>query len=276
MSRSSCRDRSRSGRSSRSASSGARTNEPPPRPRRVSTRPIVRSVASASRSVTVETPSCPASWLSAGRRSPSSSRPSRIASASRRVTVSARPPVSSGVNKVRARTVVSAGGATNAPSRGPGCARLCMYLTQTSDPVGYRNRRSPGRGSRTGSFMHDEGHGWARRRWAGRKQRRPARALCRPARGQPARDGAGSEREAGQRRARGPADRRAPHVRAARRGRRRRPRHRRGRVLHDARPVRLGQDDAAAADRRLRAPRRGHDRARPGSTSRASPRTPAT
>jgi hypothetical protein len=33
----------------------------PPRPRRVSTRPIVRSVASASRSVTVETPSCPAS-----------------------------------------------------------------------------------------------------------------------------------------------------------------------------------------------------------------------
>ena len=60
------------------------------------------------------------------------------------------------------------------------------------------------------------------------------------------------------------------------RGRRRRPRHRARRVLHDARPVRLGQDDDAADDRRLRAPRRGHDRARRARTSRGSRRTTGT
>ena len=48
-----------------------------------------------------------------------------------------------------------------------------------------------------------------------------------------------------------------------RRGRGRgRPRHRARRVLHDARPVGLGQDDDAADDRRLRAAGRGADRAR--------------
>ena len=42
-------------------------------------------------------------------------------------------------------------------------------------------------------------------------------------------------------------------VRRARRGRRHRPRHAGGRVLHPARPVGLRQDDDAAHDRRLRA-----------------------
>ena len=69
------------------ASPGARMNDPPPRPRRVSTRPISRSDASASRRVTGDTPNCTASWLSAGSRSPSSSRPRLIAWASRRATV---------------------------------------------------------------------------------------------------------------------------------------------------------------------------------------------
>ena len=50
-----------------------------------------------------------------------------------------------------------------------------------------------------------------------------------------------------------------------------RPRHRRGRVLHDARPVRLGQDDDAARDRRLRAARRRQRSSSPASTSRAPP-----
>ena len=54
----------------------------------------------------------------------------------------------------------------------------------------------------------------------------------------------------------------AEELRRRRRRRRRRPRDRARRVLHDARPVRLGQDDDAADDRRLRAARRGHDRAR--------------
>ena len=50
-------------------------------------------------------------------------------------------------------------------------------------------------------------------------------------------------------------------LRRGRRGRRRRPRHRRRRVLHDARALGLGQDDAAADDRGLRAARRRDDRA---------------
>ena len=58
-------------------------------------------------------------------------------------------------------------------------------------------------------------------------------------------------------------------------GGRRRPRHRAGRVLHHARPVRLREDDDAADDRRLRAARRGHHRARRRATSRDSAIRPA-
>ena len=122
MSRSSCRDSWRSCPVSWAAcapaspSAGARTKEPPRRPRRVSTRPASRSAASASRSVTGETPNWLASSVSAGSRSPSSSRPSVMAWASRRATVPARPPSSSGANTVRARTVVRAGKATPAHS----------------------------------------------------------------------------------------------------------------------------------------------------------------
>ncbi len=57
---------------------------------------------------------------------------------------------------------------------------------------------------------------------------------------------------------------RGPGQALRRRGRRRRhrPAHPGGRVLHDARPVGLRQDDDAAADRGLRAPGRGRDPAR--------------
>ena len=52
------------------------------------------------------------------------------------------------------------------------------------------------------------------------------------------------------------------------RRRRGRPRHRAGRVLHDARPVRLGQDDDAADDRGLRDARTRARSSSPGATSR--------
>ena len=51
-------------------------------------------------------------------------------------------------------------------------------------------------------------------------------------------------------------------LRRRRRGRRGRPRHRRRRVLHDARAVGLGEDHDAAHDRRLRDAQRRHDPAR--------------
>ena len=62
--------------------------------------------------------------------------------------------------------------------------------------------------------------------------------------------------------ARGSAHRDPQDVRRRRRRRRHRPRDRRGRVLHDARTVGLGQDDAAPDDRRLRATRSRRGRAR--------------
>ena len=72
-------------------------------------------------------------------------------------------------------------------------------------------------------------------------------------------------------------DHRAPEeLRRGRGGGRRRPRDRARRVLHDARPVRLGQDDDAADDRRLRAARRRRRSSSPGGTSRRCRRSTAT
>jgi len=90
-------------------STGARTKLPPLRPRRVSTRPCSRRLASASRSVTVETPSCAESSVSLGSCSPSESRPSAIDSVIRWMTASVRPPEVRGANTVvRADTRPSA------------------------------------------------------------------------------------------------------------------------------------------------------------------------
>ena len=86
---------SRSRASPASASSETRTKLPPPRPRRVSTRPLARRSARASRSVTVDTLSDVASSSSAGSCSPSPISPSAMALPSRRATASLRPELSS-------------------------------------------------------------------------------------------------------------------------------------------------------------------------------------
>ena len=57
------------------AGGSSRTNEPPVRPRRVSTNPASRRICSAWRSVIGATPSCAASSTSLGRRSPGASTP---------------------------------------------------------------------------------------------------------------------------------------------------------------------------------------------------------
>ena len=109
ISRSSCTPVSRSTVRSRStdASTGARTNDPPPRPRRVSTRPRWRSSASASRRVTVDTFSAPASSSSLGSCSPSAISPRPMASLIRRATTSTRPPSRRGA-KTTCRAATSA------------------------------------------------------------------------------------------------------------------------------------------------------------------------
>ena len=56
--------------STSAAGGSSRTNEPPVRPRRVSTNPASRRICSAWRSVIGATPSCAASSSSLGRRSP--------------------------------------------------------------------------------------------------------------------------------------------------------------------------------------------------------------
>ncbi len=82
-----------------------------------------------------------------------------------------------------------------------------------------------------------------------------------------------SSREDRPDRAGGPAHRGHEALRRCRGGRRDRPRHRRRRVLLDARPVGIGQDDDAADDRRLRAADGGPHRApRPGRHQRAAVR----
>ena len=65
------------------------------------TRPVRRSPTSASRSVTVATPSCAASSASVGSWSPSPNTPTRMASASRRSTSATRPRWSSGASTAR-------------------------------------------------------------------------------------------------------------------------------------------------------------------------------
>ena len=82
--------------------------------------------------------------------------------------------------------------------------------------------------------------------------------------------------DGGLRRARHPPGRPRQALRRLHRRRRRRPRRRPRRVLHAARAVGLGQDDDAAAHRRLRAARRGPRRARAARTSRAGRRSSAT
>ena len=76
----------------------SRTNEPPVRPRRVSTNPASRRICSAWRSVIGATPSWAASSTSLGRRSPGASTPAPIASPRRRTICSTAPSGCSGAS----------------------------------------------------------------------------------------------------------------------------------------------------------------------------------
>ena len=113
------------------------TKEPPLRPRRVSIRPAARIACSASRTVTVETPSSrpssasPGSWCSGGIS------PSTMASVSRRSTCSARESGSRGVKTAAAAPPYIRMATTTS------CQRV---LTLKTDSICFiPRRRSPGR-----------------------------------------------------------------------------------------------------------------------------------
>ena len=74
---------------------------PPPRPRRVSISPALRSTTSALRNETAEMPRAEANCISAGRRSPGRSSPSPIASPSRATVSATAPAPRTGVKTVR-------------------------------------------------------------------------------------------------------------------------------------------------------------------------------
>ena len=88
------------GSPSRTSAAGgsSRTNEPPVRPRRVSTKPASRRICSAWRRVIGATPSCAASSSSLGSRSPGASTPAPMASPRRRTICSTAPSAWSGAS----------------------------------------------------------------------------------------------------------------------------------------------------------------------------------
>ena len=123
------------------------TNVPPLRPTVRTTRPRRARLASACRSVIRLTPSQPASACSVGIRSPGSSWPAAIASASHSSICPCRVLPGSRTITGGARPISS-----GSPGRGCGCPPMCqpMYQSEGSAVPGTRGASSPS-GATTGA-----------------------------------------------------------------------------------------------------------------------------
>jgi hypothetical protein len=166
--------------------------------------------------------------------------------------------------------------ATSAPSRTRATRGLMDRLDGTRTGRSLRAAAGSGPGTLTSptaerhSARHPAARGTPRRGSPTAEPSAPERAAARPEdlcddhRRRPRRDDRPD-------RARGPPRRGDEALRGRRGGRLDRPRDRRRRVLLDAGPVRIRQDDDAADDRRVRAADGGSDRApRPGRHQRAT------